>query len=33
MVVVLTCDSSSQSWLLSPGIGDLVSRIFGSVRD
>jgi CubicO group peptidase (beta-lactamase class C family) len=32
VVVVLTCDSSAQSWLLSPGIGDLVTRIFESVR-
>jgi CubicO group peptidase (beta-lactamase class C family) len=33
LVVVMTCDSSSQSWLLSPGIGDLVSRILQAVRD
>jgi CubicO group peptidase (beta-lactamase class C family) len=32
MVVVLTCDSSGQSWLLSPGIGELVSRIFRAVE-
>jgi len=33
IVVVMTCDSSSQSWVLSSGIGDLVSRVFQAVRD